>query len=520
MALIGRLPLRARLLLAGLAPLLLSPGHAVDFPEDASLSYMPSEVVVRARPSGRAKFQALGRPAHPGESEAVAKMRGMGCRGARPAFPGERVDSEAGDVFVVELDPGTGVPEAVESLLADADVLYAEPNLVYRVQLPLPSEPLLPSDPFVTRNGVDWSEGAFGQSFPDLWGLRDSRVIEAWNVFDRDGSGAFEAGERRPGEGVVVAVVDTGVDLLHPDLASAIWRNPGEIPANGVDDDGNGFIDDVVGWDFVGGDADPSDGFGHGTHVAGTVAARMDGSGVVGVAPFASVMVVKGLSDDGLGSSVDLANAVRYAADNGAHIMSNSWGGPRASQILGEAFAFAQERGVISVAAAGNSANNVDGIAPASLPGVVAVAALDPDQMPAFFSNVGSRIDISAPGVQILSTSANASDHAIARRAPDRVVDGDYLYLNGTSMACPHVSGALALLLSNDPGADPLELVGRLLGGAPWKWSPVPSCGDWSIRCPAWSRERAARSSCSSSIAGCRSMGSWQSWSPWIRACA
>jgi hypothetical protein len=141
------------------------------------------------------------------------------------------------------------VLRAMTELAQHPDVVYAEPNYVLYVDLePLPDVPLVPSDPFVSRDGSHWSEASWGQAYPDLWGIRRTRTVEGWNVFDEDGSGVFESAERRPGEGIVVAVIDSGLDRHHPEIAQNVWRNPGEIPDNGVDDDDNGLVDDVWGW--------------------------------------------------------------------------------------------------------------------------------------------------------------------------------------------------------------------------------------------------------------------------------
>lgn len=379
------------------------------------------------------------------------------------------------DVFLLELEPGSDVRSLAVELVAQPEIVYAEPNYLYRLDLPLPPAPAEVDDPFVTRDGHHWSEGSWGQSFPDLWGLRSIRALESWARFDVDGNGVFDPGERRPGEGVVVAVVDSGVDVQHPDLAAAIWRNPGEIPDNGIDDDANGFVDDVQGWDFSGRDAVAEDRLGHGTHVAATIAARTgDAFGIAGVAPWAQILPLKGFADSGLGNTFVLVNAIRYAADSGAQIISNSWGGSSASQLLADAFAYARSMGVLLVASAGNSTTNVEGVLPAGFPGVVAVAALAPDHSAASFTNFGEGVDIIAPGVEILSASAGAGDNTIATKLPHRVVGAEHLHLDGTSMSAPHVAGALAVLRSRFPEEAPEDSVGRLLAGTAASEDPDP----------------------------------------------
>jgi len=387
-------------------------------------------------------------------------------RAARAPRGPEAPDLE--NIFIVQLADSTDILQAIAELAAQPGVVYVEPNFLYHaMEIALPDEPFIPDDRYLSEDGVHFSEGAWGQTHPDLWGIEKIRAIEGWNEFDLDGSGDFDTSEIRPGEHVVVAVIDSGLDADHPDIAANLWRNPAEIPGNEIDDDGNGLVDDSIGWDFVDRDEIPEDRFGHGTHVSGTVAARGDnGIGVIGIAPWAKIMTLKGLTDSGSGDALALANAVRYAADMGADIISASWGGLATSQTLNAAFRYAHGLGVLSVAAAGNSDANVASFSPANLADVLAVAATDPDDVRAAFSNFGTGIDLSAPGVAVLSLNANAGANVIAEALPERVVGSDYLQINGTSMACPHVSGAAAVLLSQDPGRSLDDLRGRLMAGA------------------------------------------------------
>jgi hypothetical protein len=372
------------------------------------------------------------------------------------------------NIFVVQLADSTDILQVVAELAAQPGVVFAEPNFLYHtMEIPLPEEPFIPDDRYLSEDGVHFSEGAWGQTYPDLWGIEKIRAIEGWNEFDLDDSGDFDASETRPGEHVVVAVIDSGLDVDHPDITGNLWRNSAEIPDNEIDDDGNGLVDDIIGWDFVDGDAIPEDRAGHGTHVSGTIAAHGDNQiGVIGVAPWAKIMALKGLSDTGSGNAVALANTIRYAADMGADIISASWGGIGESETLTSAFRYAHDLGVLSIAAAGNSDANVAGFSPANIDEVLAVAATDPDDVRAPFSNFGIGIDLSAPGVAILSLNANGGANLIAEERPERIVDRDYLQINGTSMACPHVSGVAAVLLSQDPGRSVDDLRGRLLAGA------------------------------------------------------
>lgn len=338
-------------------------------------------------------------------------------REARAPVGAVRPDLSA--IYVLELaarNPAE-IASVLKQLRADANVLYAEEDKVARACY-------VPNDPSYA------SSGSWGQSYDDLHGLKRIGTTAAWDT--------------TKGEGVVVAVVDTGVDYNHPDIAANIWTNPGEIPGNDIDDDGNGFVDDVRGWDFVGSnhnepveDNNPMDWNFHGTHVAGTIAAVGDNNlGVVGVAWKAKVMALKGLDDSGLGYDSGLARAIIYATDNGADVINASWGSDGQSQTVAAAIDYAHAHGVVFVAAAGNSHIEVRDFYPANAPAAITVSALAPDESLASFSNFGSKIDVAAPGVDILSLQEGTS--GFSRH-------------DGTSMAAPHVSGVVALILAQHP---------------------------------------------------------------------
>jgi subtilisin family serine protease len=341
--------------------------------------------------------------------------------------------------------PDDKVATAVARYAADADIAYIEPNFIWQADV-------VPNDP----------------SFGELWGLsndgRDGGTVDA----DIDAPEAWDQGTGSAD--VVVAIIDTGIDPLHPDLAANMWTNPGEIAGNGLDDDTNGYIDDVFGYDFVGNDPQPVDDHGHGTHCAGTIGAvGNNGVGIAGVNWRVKLMAVKFLDAGGYGTTDAAVASVGYAVRMGADILSNSWGGGAWSQALLDAISQAGEAGVLFVAAAGNSSYDNDAYPhyPSSyaLDNIIAVAATDNDDQLAYFSCWGATsVDIAAPGVSIYST----------------LPDGGYGYMDGTSMACPHVSGALALILARFPGipaasarllvfnsADPLpQLSGLMATGA------------------------------------------------------
>lgn len=251
---------------------------------------------------------------------------------------------------------------------------------------------------------------------------------------------------------LVVAVIDTGIDFNHPDLAANIWSNSREITGNGIDDDGNGYRDDIRGWNFVSNNNNPMDDNGHGTHVAGTIGAvGNNGIGISGVAWNVKLMPLKFLDRDGSGYLSDAVRAVDYARINGARIINASFGGGGFSSAMQTAIQRFQQAGGVFVAAAGNEAANNATTAsyPAnySLPNVVSVAASTSSNTLAGFSNYGANVDIAAPGQNILST----------------LPGGRYGSLSGTSMAAPHVAGALALLWGQSPSLPATELINLVM---------------------------------------------------------
>jgi subtilisin family serine protease len=293
----------------------------------------------------------------------------------------------------------------------------------------------------------------------------DAREGEQWAVGPAsllDLPGAWQLSQ---GAGVTVAVVDSGTRLDHPDLAPNIWTNFGEIPGNGIDDDHNGFVDDVHGVDLttIAPQQDLSDGNGHGTHVAGIIAAAANGRGVVGVAPRAKIMTVKVLDAQGRGTTGAVADGIRYAVANGARVINLSLKSEAPDPRVDAAIADALTAGVLVVVAAGNDGVDIDRTPsyPASVPApnLLAVAATVPDQGRglAGFSNYGVlSVQLAAPGQEILSTSH----------------DGGYVVESGTSMAAPMTSGVAALMASANPRIGGVELRSLLLQSA--TRSPLP----------------------------------------------
>lgn len=350
------------------------------------------------------------------------------------------------------------VMSTVDFLKGLPEVEYAEPNYMRYIDS-------VPNDPF----------------FNQMWGLDNTGQTGGTPDADIDAPEAWDLATGNPA--MVVAVIDSGMDRTHEDLAANLWTNPGEIPGNGIDDDGNGLVDDVNGWDFIRGDNDPDEEAvcgGHGTHTSGTIgAAGNNGKGVIGINRQVKLMPIKVFgvySSIGCSaSSADIINAIEYAALMNVRVSNNSYGGGPYSQAEYEAIRSSKS---IFVAAAGNSGKNND-TSPAypanyNLSNVISVAATDHNDLKAGFSNYGSSsVDLAAPGVNILSTS------------PGNV----YSSKSGTSMATPHVAGAVALLMGHDSGLTNNEAKWKILKGTDFKSLPVLTGGrlniNNSLRLPA-----------------------------------
>jgi subtilisin family serine protease len=342
----------------------------------------------------------------------------------------------------IQLPENLTVMDAIAILKQNPLIEYAEPNYI-RYPTTIPNDP----------------------GFPYLWGLNntgqtggtvgaDINAPEAWDITTGNSS-------------TIIAVIDTGVDMTHEDLFTHIWTNPGEIPGNGIDDDGNGYIDDVHGWDFYANDNDPSDTntCKHGTHVSGTIGALgNNGKGVTGVNWNVKIMPLRFLGGPLCsGSDANAIKAIEYATEKGVWILNNSWGGGGYDRALEDAI---RNSNMIFVAAAGNESNNndVSPFYPASFPldNIISVAATDHNDSLASFSNYGlASVDLAAPGVKIGST----------------IPDNKYAYMSGTSMATPHVSGVVGLLLSQNPVLENWQVIWKILQGLDKKGLPVLSGG-------------------------------------------
>jgi thermitase len=382
----------------------------------------------------------------PGEMIVKVRRAGTGIQGLRSALGAlsrqiESIDSFETDsqLVKVRLKAGFSVASAIDQLKSSDQVEYAEPNFIYRAM-----ESGVPND---ARFGELWgilnagqrdSQGTAGRAGVDI------NVVPVWAT-GITGS-----------KNITVAVIDTGIQWDHVDLQDNLYINRGESGSkakNGIDDDGNGFIDDVHGWNFHANTASSTDDQGHGTHCAGTIGGSgNNGIGVAGVNWNVTLMPIKFLGADGGGTLQGAIESVNYARLMKVDIMSNSWGGGGASQALRDAIQQARDAGILFVAAAGNdgSDNDTRPTYPAAYPvdNVLAVSAINNAGGIADFSNYGkTSVHVAAPGVNVLSSYTG----------------GGYRAASGTSMACPHVSGVAALVLSANPGMSFADLKDRLI---------------------------------------------------------
>jgi len=342
------------------------------------------------------------------QSRLTQKQRQLLRRQKRATATGKR--PELGNIYRVRLalDAGETLDKVLAAYRSRPDVEYAELN-------PIISVCGTPNDP----------------SYADQWALSKIHASEAWDTC-------------RGSSEVIVAVLDTGVDYDHPDLQGNLWTNEAEregLPW--VDDDDNGYVDDIRGYNFVSYTNDPRDDHGHGTAMTGIIAAvGNNGTDIAGVCWTARIMPVKVLGSGGDGTAADAVPAIYYAVANGADIISGSWGGAESSNALRDAIAYAHEEGVVVVAAAGNSGSG-DPYYPAAYPEVISVAATDSGDQRWYLSNYGDWVDIAAPGREIVSLRAMLPSQATRTGVLSR--------MSGTSLAAPHVSGTCALLLAADP---------------------------------------------------------------------
>ncbi len=328
------------------------------------------------------------------------------------------LDNSLDKYFVVEIS--NSEDSVISILKSNPDIEFVQKSITYKIDY-------VPDDSL----------------YSDQWGLQNIKAETAWDLIPTDS------------KKIILALIDTGIDYLHPDLKNHIYKNPGEIgidkngndkSTNGIDDDENGFIDDYRGWDFVNKiniyyavpkddfttwDNDPSDENGHGTNVAGVIGAEHNLIGIAGVNPNIEIMNLRAFDKNGNGEEDDAASAILYAVKMGAKIINMSWGDTEFSQLLKDVIDFAYSQGVIFVASAGNSESNLPHY-PSGFSNVISVGAIQENEALAGFSNYGSTLDLVAPGSQIITTN----------------LDNSYKVVSGTSISAPFVSAAASLILS------------------------------------------------------------------------
>ena len=417
-----------------------------------AVSYVEGEVIVKLKDPESANSESVDGDKSDGYASKLSE-NGM-----------ERV----GDSSVqYKIGGGQNTEDVVNSLSDDPDVEYAEPNyLYYKQSLGIEGEPLTPSelrdqfkDSVPSGNASKASPLSDGEE--DVQGLNTQMIPtqidarEGWEQLTQD-----------PQVTPVVAIIDSGCDYNHYVFkeTGAIWINEDEIPDNGIDDDKNGYVDDVRGWDFVNRDNDPMDDDNHGTHVAGIVLGITQdiflGINQKTAPPLPRakirIMCLKFLDSEGVGNTVDAISAINYAVKNGAHIINNSWGGPGHSLALLEAITSAYKAKLTFVAAAGNISqdNDKDPNYPSSyrVPNILSVAATTHEDNLAVFSNFGFKsVHLGSPGNRILSTLPHGFPDSVLERCdpdhPNYIKCGTFAINSGTSMATPFVAGLAALML-------------------------------------------------------------------------
>jgi subtilisin family serine protease len=421
----------------------------------------PTRLVVKFR-SGESALGVLGKGVR--QSTALAEFKTTCSKYQIIGFA--LLDGEASardrksplaNVLIANIPSGVDPQAAASDLAALSPVEYAHPD--WRAELyDVPNDSLYTEQWALNNTGQNYHEvlrrpGNFNDRLVVVNGSPDAD-IDAQEVL---------AQPPRDRTSVIVAIIDTGVDRDHPDLAGQMWTNAREIPDNNLDDDHNGYIDDYYGWDYCGSptvippipDNNPTDEYGHGTHCAGIIAsAANNGIGIAGVVDSCRIMALKFYP---VMLSSFAARAVVYAADNGADVISMSFGYPWPVQILEDALAYAHSKGVILCAGSGNSGDDARNY-PAAYDDVIAVGATNSNDQVTSFSTYGSHIDLCGPGQSILSLRAQGTDmYGISPHdEPDiHIIDSLYYLASGTSMACPHAAGVAAYLRTMSPGLRP-----------------------------------------------------------------
>ncbi|MBQ7568812.1 S8 family serine peptidase [bacterium] len=434
---------------------------SVQNPND-SVSFAPQtklEKTLAATASRAAEIEANMAPHEPGEilvktkpslfkgADSIAERYGASLieKFDMPSQMG--VESADGELIHLKLPAGMTTAQAMAAMEKDGTIEYAVPNHVYQM------EDFQQVGDTMTAEQLKNAQKMPNDLSDKMWDMHNVGQNGGTVDADIDAPEAWAKTTGLPnGQGPVIAMIDSGVDFNHPELRNNILVNQGEIPDNGIDDDGDGVVDNYWGYNAYSQNGDVMDHSGHGTHVAGTIAAEgNNGSGVVGINWTASLMPIRIFNDNGSTNAAAIIRGINYATSHGARITTNSWGGGGANEAIKEAF---EKSHCLHMMSAGNTGTNND-VHPHypsdyDLPNNLAVAATDRNDQLANFSCYGQKnVDIAAPGKDILST----------------VPGGKYAVYSGTSMATPHVTGAVGLLLAQDPTMSNDEIKERIMNG-------------------------------------------------------
>jgi subtilisin family serine protease len=417
---------------------------------------VPSRIVVKVKSveNGTPGNQLVDLNSIRGKRELDKKYGVQDTKLLFPEKSAREYKSPLSGIYIVECSRGVDLKSAASEYARLENVEYAHPDYVLELY-EAPNDELF---------GVQWPLNNTGQGYPHVLRRDGSYNDTLITMYGTSGSDidALEVFENPPDNTstVIIAVIDTGVDMEHPELAGRIWQNSGEIPANGIDDDHNGYVDDIRGWDYTSSagipvtpDNDPSDTYGHGTHCAGIIASLTNNvEGIAGIVPDCKIMPLKFYP---VMLSSYAVQAIVYAADNGADVITMSWGYPWQIQMLEDALQYARSKGVVLCAATGN-----DGVAnnnyPGSSPNVISVGASTSDDEVAFFSTYGEQMDVIAPGYSVLSLRAAGTDMYGQHQEPNvHIIDENYYVASGTSMACPHAAAVATFMRAVSPGLKP-----------------------------------------------------------------
>jgi len=383
-----------------ISPIQTNPTQAKELPElnpPTEVAFASDQLIIKLKPEAKVEANTL-------STHVISLDNALASINATSLVPLKGLP----DTYILKMQDDANILSSVETLNKEPAVEYAEPD--YLAQF---------------------------ASAPD-----DPRYSEQWGLSKIEVEGAWDQSMGSPS--IIIAIVDSGIDLAHEDLAPNLWVNPGEIPGNGLDDDNNTFIDDVQGWNFVDSTNYVQDYIGHGSLVSGVAAARSNNTlGISGVCGNCHIMPVKVSQISGFANYSDIAAGVAYATQKGARVINISLGGYSNSTTLRNVITTAVSNNIVVVAGAGND-NSISPFYPAAYENVIAVAGTDQDDLKTISSNFGTWVDVSAPGQDILSTTL-----------------GNYSSDSGTSYAAPFVSGAAGLLLSMHPEWTPAMIRGQ-----------------------------------------------------------